>query len=585
MWSVCVSARCHGVFPRLTVSALCKGGWRASSGAAKDREPLKKPNTPQGRFDQAEKVDQVLEKFPEDINPATKEKGGPRGLEPTRYGDWERKGRCCALYRAERNHGGLRTDTSVSQADGREGKISAVQLLTGHQYRVRRPLFTPQHTSILKKTHVADRTLQKDTHTVDDNLTAMRPLLSPQTNLSPSGKLSTIAFLPSCSTPELKLYSDPVPLPYPLSSPIRPPLCSPVLHPRYSPLSGLRRTQPLEGTSSTSYQAEYWACAIPKDPPPSPSGADPHQDYEALLDYTYPLRPQAGEWTFQDSGIEVDHLSTGLSELNLSFGAKHHPKDPLCLSPDLIDSMPHFSTTDRVLSVEDLKWSPQRDTAVPSISASLITLPWDRGFQDDEEFRPLPEKLELLQQLSQQVYEAAALLHPAHRYSSTGQDAFDATDGNLKKEDKLFLDMGDSVSGPEEHSSLMEHISVFCSHLEQLVRWLYVASQKIEHLVPPTVDIHSVKSSLAQYQTFHRDVNSHMPLTSSVLQTGRLLLSCIHSTSPVLRDTLLLIESQSRLLETHTEDFFSSILAAMDSLTQPAPTAPDREPEAQSRVA
>ena len=27
------------------------------------------------------------------INPLTGERGGPRGLEPTRYGDWERKGR------------------------------------------------------------------------------------------------------------------------------------------------------------------------------------------------------------------------------------------------------------------------------------------------------------------------------------------------------------------------------------------------------------------------------------------------------------------------------------------------------------
>lgn len=26
--------------------------------------------------------------------PASKEVGGPRGLEPTRYGDWERNGRC-----------------------------------------------------------------------------------------------------------------------------------------------------------------------------------------------------------------------------------------------------------------------------------------------------------------------------------------------------------------------------------------------------------------------------------------------------------------------------------------------------------
>lgn len=28
------------------------------------------------------------------INPTTGEWNGPRGLEPTRYGDWERKGRC-----------------------------------------------------------------------------------------------------------------------------------------------------------------------------------------------------------------------------------------------------------------------------------------------------------------------------------------------------------------------------------------------------------------------------------------------------------------------------------------------------------
>lgn len=32
--------------------------------------------------------------FTDDVNPVTKEKGGPRGPEPTRYGDWERKGRC-----------------------------------------------------------------------------------------------------------------------------------------------------------------------------------------------------------------------------------------------------------------------------------------------------------------------------------------------------------------------------------------------------------------------------------------------------------------------------------------------------------
>lgn len=34
-----------------------------------------------------------LPAFPDNTNPSTGEIGGPRGPEPTRYGDWERKGR------------------------------------------------------------------------------------------------------------------------------------------------------------------------------------------------------------------------------------------------------------------------------------------------------------------------------------------------------------------------------------------------------------------------------------------------------------------------------------------------------------
>ncbi|KAJ9078369.1 hypothetical protein DSO57_1007086 [Entomophthora muscae] len=34
-----------------------------------------------------------LPSFENDINPETQEVGGPKGKEPTRYGDWERKGR------------------------------------------------------------------------------------------------------------------------------------------------------------------------------------------------------------------------------------------------------------------------------------------------------------------------------------------------------------------------------------------------------------------------------------------------------------------------------------------------------------
>uniref|UniRef100_W5NKH1 Succinate dehydrogenase assembly factor 4, mitochondrial n=1 Tax=Lepisosteus oculatus TaxID=7918 RepID=W5NKH1_LEPOC len=61
------------------------------------KESLRKPKTPLGRFDSTEEAStekDSLEKFPDDVNPATKERGGPKGPEPTRYGDWERRGRC-----------------------------------------------------------------------------------------------------------------------------------------------------------------------------------------------------------------------------------------------------------------------------------------------------------------------------------------------------------------------------------------------------------------------------------------------------------------------------------------------------------
>ena len=67
------------------------------------KTPRKVGQTPSGKLDNLETekeeyspqyVEQEpLEKFPDNINPKTGEIGGPRGPEPTRYGDWERKGR------------------------------------------------------------------------------------------------------------------------------------------------------------------------------------------------------------------------------------------------------------------------------------------------------------------------------------------------------------------------------------------------------------------------------------------------------------------------------------------------------------
>ncbi|XP_071387147.1 succinate dehydrogenase assembly factor 4, mitochondrial [Centroberyx affinis] len=92
---LCASTTKHLGSKGLFAESAFTGCSRAASGAAKDKEPLRKAKTPQGRFDTTEeKSKDVLEKFPGDVNPDTKEKGGPRGPEPTRYGDWERKGRC-----------------------------------------------------------------------------------------------------------------------------------------------------------------------------------------------------------------------------------------------------------------------------------------------------------------------------------------------------------------------------------------------------------------------------------------------------------------------------------------------------------
>ena len=84
---------------------------RHYSSSSQDDSSRSKGKTPVGRLDdkwegpKGEKMEpQASEKppssdedpyapFPGSKNPVTGEIGGPRGPEPTRYGDWERKGR------------------------------------------------------------------------------------------------------------------------------------------------------------------------------------------------------------------------------------------------------------------------------------------------------------------------------------------------------------------------------------------------------------------------------------------------------------------------------------------------------------
>jgi len=62
--------------------------------------PKKFERTPIGRLEESETLKRRDKSDDEEaprrrmVNPETGEIGGPRGPEPTRYGDWEQKGRC-----------------------------------------------------------------------------------------------------------------------------------------------------------------------------------------------------------------------------------------------------------------------------------------------------------------------------------------------------------------------------------------------------------------------------------------------------------------------------------------------------------
>jgi hypothetical protein len=81
----------------LTYNSLMKH----STKGVNDGKIKKDKKTPVGRldddYDEAPKSydeKEPLKPHPNNVNPQTGEEYGPKGLEPTRYGDWERKGRC-----------------------------------------------------------------------------------------------------------------------------------------------------------------------------------------------------------------------------------------------------------------------------------------------------------------------------------------------------------------------------------------------------------------------------------------------------------------------------------------------------------
>ncbi|XP_038593920.1 centrosomal protein of 68 kDa isoform X2 [Micropterus salmoides] len=542
--------------------------------------------------------------------------------------------------------------------------------LTDRQYVMRKPLFSSeQHASILKKTDPQKHTEEENhlgvsrreenlQHTDMNFLTRARGEMTPESlafsrsdisapSVSREDLSSPLGAFPGSRLAQRSLSSSILEVQR-LNPPLRPRLTSTVLYPTYTPRSGYSRSghtrlrlgrgterggeetklcssgRHSKGHLMSPYQANYWACAIPKALPPSPdrhfAGWDPNKEYQALLDYTYPLRPGqvVSEWdtskpqgdsvlqtdpNLQDSGIELDHLcsSTSLSGLGFTVSGSGQTRERSTLSvshmsPDLqgftsdgLSSSALMSRTDPVgLSLNSLDCSKNRDgtnrceghhhqhhALSSSTSASFIhstsVLPRSRCVcgEVDQEFWPLPEQLEELQLLSRQVREVTAQLnrpvtasweslgprtnsvlssinlpekHEAEvkELEANNQDTCEGKDelgraersaartadhrspgawvepiggglswSSLREVEALVEQLGgltlpgrqrSSQEDQEPSDSLMQHIQVFCSHLEQLIQQLYTVSEKMERLAAPTVDIDSVKSSLADYQ-------------------------------------------------------------------------------------
>jgi hypothetical protein len=81
-------------------SILCNTLRLHSTGTSNNKDSKKssiKDKTPMGKLDENAHPDaqkEPLPPWPNNTNPITGEINGPRGPEPTRYGDWERKGKC-----------------------------------------------------------------------------------------------------------------------------------------------------------------------------------------------------------------------------------------------------------------------------------------------------------------------------------------------------------------------------------------------------------------------------------------------------------------------------------------------------------
>ncbi|XP_061767054.1 centrosomal protein of 68 kDa isoform X2 [Nerophis ophidion] len=310
--------------------------------------------------------------------------------------------------------------------------------LNNRCYVIRKPLFSIEQPSILKKTHqnkhtqkekyayIGDKRMDEDQHSTNTNYQIMSEEDSVSYSFCPSNTSVYSNLKATCGSPlaisELRgctEYEEPSfsPLIFPrrrpikcsfsssflelqkMERPLRPQMASTGHNPTYTPrsirsYSNSRQTElkrpSLEVSSSRQdmslYEANYWDCAIPKSMHPisnrQTADWNPNREYQALLDYTYPLRPGQvdSEWdnfdrhggslqktdlNLQDSGIELDNCCsfTSLSGLNFSPSSNIQTKMLETLSGDqkIRSSDLHSFTQSAGVSLDSLDFGTSKN--------------------------------------------------------------------------------------------------------------------------------------------------------------------------------------------------------------------------------
>ncbi|KAM3853380.1 centrosomal protein of 68 kDa isoform 4-T4 [Vipera latastei] len=236
-----------------------------------------------------------------------------------------------------------------------------------------------------------------------------------------------------------------------------------------SPKLGMQKLTPARSCSiagqtrrMSSFQADYWACAIPDSLPPSPDRQsplwNPNKEYEDLLDYTYPLRPKyklaqnLKDSIVHDSGIDLDSLSispegtlksvsmwdpehqtrespTALQRLSSPFSKKlecsvpvsHHRISPIgkmslacgkiglsggmspSLSPRCLEPPNSPFVIEQGCHKNRHECLLRRTAARGNVLRSTSILPLQKGCASDDEYLSLPPRLKELETLAQQL--------------------------------------------------------------------------------------------------------------------------------------------------------------------------------------